>query len=232
MVFVFPTDFDKMPTEAARQGWRRMIDLATPDALITGGYQPKPGSFKDEFYARVAKPAVEAIFPDHAARLLGTGLRQLRTEFFILGRAVLTALRQDAIWWNMDPTTDMALTCLRHPELTLHVVDLGSFEDRADTRDPLGELFQVSRYIFQLAINRIRLERAAGLNRGDQVRMYEHLIPVMDRAAEVARYAVRRNLERLKENPKIAAFRPGASWGELGAGPVLRFLLPARQSRQ
>jgi quercetin dioxygenase-like cupin family protein len=31
---------------------------------------------------------------------------------------------------------------------------------------------------------------------------------------ETGRYVIRRNLDRLKENPKIAAFQPGAPWGE------------------
>jgi len=215
MVFVFATDFDKVPTDAAREGWRKMTAAAATNALVMGDYQPKPGSFKDEFHNLVAQPAVEAIFPEHAAALVDTGLRQFRTEFFILGRAVLDTLRRDAIWWHMDPTTDVALACLRHDELTLKVVDLGSFEDRADTRDPLGELFQVSRYVFQLIINRIRLERSAGLSRPGQVRVYEQLLPAIDMAVEVGRYAIRRNLDRLKENPKVAAFRPGGPWHEL-----------------
>jgi hypothetical protein len=215
MVFVFATDFDKIPTDTAREGWRTMIAAAAPDVLVMGDYQPKPGSFKDEFYVLVARSAVEAIFPNHAAALVDMGIRQFRSEFFILGRAVLNAVRHDAIWWTMDPTTDMALACLRHKGLNLKVVDLGSFEDSADTRDPLGELFQVLRYVFQLVINRIRLERSAGLTRPDQIRAYEQLIPVIDKAVEVGRYAVRRNLDRLKENPKIAAFRPGAPWREL-----------------
>ncbi|HEY1754325.1 MAG TPA: cupin domain-containing protein [Bryobacteraceae bacterium] len=214
MVFIFATDFDKLPNDTARDGWRKMVAAAAPNHLVLGDYRPKPGSFKDEFYSLVARPVLEAVFPEHAATLIETGLHQFRTEFFILGREVLGVLRQDAIWWNMDPTTDMALACLRHSELSLEVVDLGSFEDRADTRDPLGELFQASRYIFQLVINRIRLERAAGGSRSEQVRNYEKLIPVIEKALETGRYAIRRNLDRLKENPKVAAFQAGAPWEE------------------
>jgi mannose-6-phosphate isomerase-like protein (cupin superfamily) len=213
-VFVFATDFDKLPTDAAREGWLRMTRAAASNTLVLGDYQPKPGSFKDEFHKLVAKPAVEAVFPEQGAALLEAGVRQFRTEFFILGRSVLDRLRRDAIMWTMDPTTDMALACLRAGDLTLEVVDLGSFEDRADTRDPLGELFQVTRYVFQLVINLIRLKRSAGLSRADQIRVYEDLIPVIDKAVEVGRYAVRRNLERLKENPKLAAFQPEAPWQE------------------
>jgi quercetin dioxygenase-like cupin family protein len=213
-VFVFATDFDKLPTESAREAWRQMADAARPDALIVGEYQPKHGSFKDEFYKLVAKPAVDAIFPGEAPFLVDSGLRQFRTEFFVLGRAVLDRLRLDGIMWTMDPTTDMALVCLRSGNLTLQVFDLGSFEDRADTRDPLGELFQVTRYVFQLLVNLVRLRRSAGLDRADQIRAYEELIPVIDRAVEVVRYAVRRNLERLKENSKVAAFMPEAPRGE------------------
>jgi quercetin dioxygenase-like cupin family protein len=214
MVFVFATDFDKLPTDTAREGWRKMAEAAGPNALVLGDYQPKPGSFKDEFCKLVARPAVEAIFPEQAAALVETGIRQFRTEFFVFGRAVLNQLRRDAIMWTMDPTTDMALACLRTDGLALKVVDLGSFEDRADTRDPLGELFQVNRYVFQLLINLIRLRRSAHLSRADQIRMYEDLIPVIDKGLEVGRYAVRRNLERLKENSKVAAFQPGAPWDE------------------
>lgn len=213
-VFVFATDFDKFPTDSARQGWLKMAALAGPNRVAMGQYQPKPGSFKDEFYGLVARAAVEAIFPEEAPALIGMGIRQFRTEFFVLGRSILERLRRDSIHWNMDPTTDIALTCLRYDDLALHVVDLGSFEDRADTRDPLGEFFQIERYVFQLLINLARYKRSKGLDRASQIRVYEELIPVIERGVEVARYALRRNLERLKTNPKVGVFRAEAAWDE------------------
>jgi quercetin dioxygenase-like cupin family protein len=212
--FVFATDFDKPPSDSAREGWRKMAEAASADALVLGDYQPKPASFKDDFYQLVARPAVEAIFAREGAALVELGLRQFRTEFFVMGRAVLERLRHDSIPSTMDPTTDMALTCLRSTDLALRLLDLGSFEDQADTRDPLGELYQTTRYVFERVINLIRLKRSAGLDRAGQIRLYEELLPVIDRAVEVGRYAARRNLERLHENPKIAAYLPAAPWDE------------------
>lgn len=205
--FVFASDFAELPSENTRAGWQAMRSLATKNGLVLGDYHSEPGTFKGDFEDLVGMAAVEAMFPSETSKIRKTGLHRLRTEFFVLGKAVYEQLWRDEIIWTLDPTIDLTLTCLRSPKLALHVVDLRDFKDDGDARDPLGQLFQMTRFVSQLAINRIRLERSRKLGTAEQIRRYDALRESIGEAFAVLMRGIDKNRAGLAKRKEVSSDR-------------------------
>jgi len=185
-VFVFPSDFAKPPTKRMRAAWRDMAARATQNGLVLEDYAAAPGSFKDSFEQLVGIAAVEAFFPIEAAKIREMVIRQLRTEFFVGGRSVFERLDRDGIIWTLDPTIDLTLACLRSEDLELHVVELQGFVDDSSARENIiNQLFQMTRFVSQLALNRARLERNVKRSPTEQIAAYDAIRACMIQGFDV-----------------------------------------------
>lgn len=207
-VFVFPSDFETPPTDQAREGWREMVDQATSNGLILGDYLAKTGSFKNNFEELVGLAVVEAYFPEEVAKLKSTGLRRIRTEFFVLGRGVLQRVRAAGTIWTLDPTIDLILACLRSPDLAVSVVDI-DFLDDDSRRDPIGQFLQMTRFCVMLALNMIRLTPRE-TDPAKQIVTYDALRSRLEEGFAALINGIDHNREALLEQP-IGNSRIGSS---------------------
>lgn len=198
--FVMPSDFSTEVSEELRAGLQKMVLLAERKRLVIGDFLASPG-FKEWFDSGVGFPAVAALYPDQSEKLLQSGQRKLRSEWFILGRDVLERTKRDLLLWDMDPTVSLVLATDRADDLTLEIVDLGYFSDNPKTRRPLGQLLQITRFVGQLAVNAIRLEISKGFSDLEQLQRYDELRSRLDAAFRSCLEGIDVNRRELTSEP-------------------------------
>jgi hypothetical protein len=197
-LLVFPGDFAEEPSDKAREGWRRMVQRASPDTLVPGDFQASRESFKDRFDGLVGYPSLDQLFPEAAAELRRLGLQRLRTEFFVVGRVVWTKFCGEGWVWPFDPTVCLALSAIRNG-FRIEVEPI-EFADEAIYRNPTGQLFQMERFVFYLALNALRVRPVA---RGaDPLRQYDDESARLNRLLRLLEHAVRTNRLGLSSNER------------------------------
>jgi len=185
-VLLFPGDLQSDSSEANREGWRQLVACAEAHVLAIGDYQCRD-RFKSEFDRLWGLPVMQRLFPEEFERLATRGLAKLRSEFFVLGREVLDRFDASDTWaWGPDPTPQVLLSTLGHPDLRVEIIPLGQVEDDPTTREPLGQLRQVVRYVAELVCDRIRYERVKRPAPEQELAVYDQfrrvILPALYRA--------------------------------------------------
>ena len=206
-VIVFPGDIDPAhpPSDENRRGWQEMFRQAATNRIAVGDFRSRRNSFKERFdWELIGLPALEEFFPEEAHKIRVVGLRKLRSEFYVLGRGVFEFFMTRGVAWSMDLTTDFVLAAVSGPGLECVPVDLGEIHDDEDQRrNPLAPMSQMLRFVAQLALQRIRLDRAKGIP--DHLAVYSELRNRVKRSLDKCVVAI--DLYRCQIDPAMATRR-------------------------
>jgi len=207
-VFLFPCDWD-MPHDSTekmenwRKDWAEMIVKA--GGVVVGDYEARPGTSKASFLEVAGMPTIEALFPKEGKAIRELGIRQVRSEWLVVGRELFNRLGQEGVAWTLDAATDLVITCMRNASVQLHVVNLRErfWDEDCERRNPLQPLYQETRFIAGLMVNCVRIERWRRQDPDDAAAAYGELADRLRLGCEVLLGAIERN-------------RPGGRRNEVG----------------